>query len=259
MLSVHAKELFGNLRLEYSPVAVKYSAVRPAEVSLTDTKLSLCQFISEAQKKNKVFCVDLEHEDCMGKNVLGMAPFPALGASGQAGYDFGVYKTQAANARLYQMIPSMLPGTINYITFAPVALCEFDPDLIIFVADTKCADILMRATSYRSGDLWESKTSPVISCAWMYVYPCVSGKVNYCVTGMHHGMGRRKVYPPGLHIISVPFEKLDEVILALDEMDWQLLAFRDDPESKAELKRRMMQWDEMGSQLHGELSLPENR
>jgi uncharacterized protein (DUF169 family) len=259
MLSDKAKELFKKLKLDYSPVALKFTPIKPEGVSLTEAKMSLCQFVRETQKAGKKFCISVANEDCVGKMVLGMEPVPPIGASGQAGYDFGVFKTQGANARLYHMIPRMVPGAVNYVTFAPTDICDFDPDLVIFVADTEKADILMRATSYISGDLWESKTSSVVSCAWTYVYPYVSGKVNFCVTGMHHGMGRRKVYPAGLHIISVPYQKLDEVVQALDEMDWKLISFRDDPESKEELSRRMKHWGEMAAQLNSTFSLPENK
>lgn len=70
----------------------------------------------------------------------------------------------------------------------------------------------MRATSYISGDLWESKSSCVLSCAWMYAYPYIEGKVSFCITGMHHGVKRRKLYPEGRHMISIPYQKLDEVV-----------------------------------------------
>lgn len=258
MLSEKAKDLFEKLALDYSPVALKFSVLKPEDCPVTKAKMSLCQFVHEAQTNRKKFCINVENEDCVGKMVLGMVPISPIGASGQAGYDFGVFKTQGANARLYHMIPKMLPGSVNYVTFAPTSICDYDPDLVVFIADTKKADIIMRATSYISGDLWESKTSSVVSCAWTYIYPYISGKVNSCVTGMHHGMGRRKVYPPGLHIISVPYQKLDEVVQALDEMDWQLIAFRDDPESQAELSKRMKHWEEMAAQLNSTFSLPEN-
>lgn len=100
----------------------------------------------------------------------------------------------------------------------------------------------MRATSYISGDLWESKSSCVLSCAWMYAYPYIEGKVNFCITGMHHGVKRRKLYPKGRHMISIPYQKLDEVVLALSEMDWELIAMKEDEESKQELQRRMDLW-----------------
>ena len=138
--------------------------------------------------------------------------------------------------------------------FCPAEKCDFDPDLLFFIADLPQADIIMRATSYISGDLWESKSSPVISCAWMYAYPIISGKVNHITTGFYHGLKRRKAYPAGLRMISVPFQKFDEFFAALKEMDWTLIAFREDEESKADLQRRMDHWQEMaravGSEVH---------
>ncbi len=181
----------------------------------------------------------------MGKMVLGMEPKPALGASGQAGYDFGVFKTQAANARLYHEISCLNPGATNFVVFAPVASCDFDPDLLFVVADFEQADILMRATSYLSGDLWESKCSCVMGCAWLFAYPYVKDKVNYMMTGLGHGMRRRGVYPSGRFMISIPYGKIDAVVTALDEMRWDLIALSDDEQDKAELKRRMDSWAEL--------------
>jgi uncharacterized protein (DUF169 family) len=166
-------------------------------------------------------------------------------ASGQAGVDFGVFKTQAPNARLYNFIPTLVPVACNFVIFSPVSDCTFDPDLVIAVANTKQADILMRATSYISGDLWESKSSCVLSCAWTYAFPYISGKINFCITGMHHGLKRRQVYPEGMHIVSIPYQKLDEVVKAMEEMDWELIAMRQDEASKATLAAKMERWQEV--------------
>ena len=156
-----------------------------------------------------------------------------------------MFKSPAPNARLYNVMTTIVPGSVNFVVFCPVAICDFDPDLVICVAENEQAEILMRATSYISGDLWETKCSSVLSCAWMYSYPYVSGKVNSCITGLHHGMKRRKTYPAGRHIIAIPYQKLHEVIQALEEMPWELIAMKEDPESKAELKARMDRWQTM--------------
>ena len=192
---------------------------------------------------------------------LGMVQEPPLGASGQAGFDFGVFRNQDANSRLYYNIPIAIRDTINYVIFSPIDQCEFNPDVVVFVGDSDMADIVMRATSYISGDLWESKSSSVLSCAWTYMYTWLSGKVNHCQTGMHHGMGRRKVYPKGLHIVSVPYQKLDEVCLALRQMDWQLISFRPNDKDQDELRRRMRNWNALSKQINESYSfaLPENK
>lgn len=245
MLSETAKNVFARLGLRFPAVAVKLHYSQPDNVDRINKSLSFCQFVREAQDSGRKFFITKDDDNCFGKMVLGMIDKPALGASGQAGYDFGVFKTPAANARLYNMLPTLVRGAHNFVVFCPVAACDFDPDLVIVVADTAQADIVMRATSYISGDLWESKTSSVLSCAWTYAYPYVSGKVNVCVTGLHHGMKRRNVYPAGMHIIAIPYQKLLEVVTALTEMDWELLAMKEDGESKALLAAKMAKWQEM--------------
>ena len=122
MLSQKAKDLFGKLGCEIQPVAVKYCFARPTGVEHTDEKLSLCQFAKKAALENRAFFICKGDEDCMGKMVLGMEPKPALGASGQAGFDFGVFKTQAANARLYHEITCLNAGATNFVVFAPVGM-----------------------------------------------------------------------------------------------------------------------------------------
>ena len=264
-ISDENKKTLMALPCKYGPVAVKFYAVKPENFGLkykhTDKRMSLCQFVSYAQKTHSSFYIDKTNEDCMGRTVLGMVQEPPLGASGQAGFDFGVFRNQDANSRLYYNIPIAIRDTINYVIFSPIDQCEFNPDVVVFVGDSDMADIVMRATSYISGDLWESKSSSVLSCAWTYMYTWLSGKVNHCQTGMHHGMGRRKVYPKGLHIVSVPYQKLDEVCLALRQMDWQLISFRPNDKDQDELRRRMRNWNALSKQINESYSfaLPENK
>lgn len=264
-ISDENKKTLMALPCKYVPVAVKFYAVKPENFGLkykhTDKRMSLCQFVSYAQKTHSSFYIDKTNEDCMGRTVLGMVQEPPLGASGQAGFDFGVFRNQDANSRLYYNIPIAIRDTINYVIFSPIDQCEFNPDVVVFVGDSDMADIVMRATSYISGDLWESKSSSVLSCAWTYMYTWLSGKVNHCQTGMHHGMGRRKVYPKGLHIVSVPYQKLDEVCLALRQMDWQLISFRPNDKDQNELRRRMRNWNALSKQINESYSfaLPENK
>ena len=218
-ISDENKKTLMALPCKYVPVAVKFYAVKPENFGLkykhTDKRMSLCQFVSYAQKTHSSFYIDKTNEDCMGRTVLGMVQEPPLGASGQAGFDFGVFRNQDANSRLYYNIPIAIRDTINYVIFSPIDQCEFNPDVVVFVGDSDMADIVMRATSYISGDLWESKSSSVLSCAWTYMYTWLSGKVNHCQTGMHHGMGRRKVYPKGLHIV---FRSLSETRRSLPRL-----------------------------------------
>ena len=248
MLSQTQKDLLARLELEYPAVAIKTRFEIPeGSPHYQGEKLAFCQYVNHAQTTKTRFYITVEDDACYGKLAMGMIDIPPVTGSGQAGYDFGCYKSPMPNLQLYQKLPRLVRDTVHYVEFCPAELCDFDPDLLFFVADFPQSDIIMRATSYISGDLWESKSSPVISCAWMYAYPLISGKPNHITTGFYHGLKRRGAYRPGLRMISIPFGKLPEFFTALEEMDWTLIAFREDEESRAELARRMEHWQEMAA------------
>jgi uncharacterized protein (DUF169 family) len=117
---------------------------------------------------------------------------------------------------------------VNYIAFCPLDRLEFDPDLLILLASTSQTEILLRAMSYRTGSMWVSKFSAAIGCAWTYSYPFLTGKLNYFVTGLGHGMKRRNLFPEGRQIISIPFDLLPSMIQTLQEMPWVLPAYKSD-------------------------------
>lgn len=245
MISQQNKELLAKLGLAYTPIALKYHYTLPAGVERIDERHSFCECIHKAQTEHRRFYIQKEDEDCLGKAITGMAPKASLDAAGIMGADLGVFRTTLPNARLHASYPMMKEGTVNYVEFCPLDLCDFHPDLLLIVAETAQAEILMRATSYISGDLWESRCSSVASCAWMYVYPLFSGKVNFCITGMHHGVKRRRLYPAGMHMISIPYQKLDEVFTALGEMPWELVSMREDEEGKAQMAALRQHWKEL--------------
>lgn len=56
-------------------------------------------------------------------------------------------------------------------------------------------------------------------------------------------------------MIAVPFQKLPEFFTALEEMDWTLIAFREDEESRADLQRRMDHWQEMAAAVGSHVDL----
>ena len=233
MFGEQAKKVFADLNLPYSAVAIKFCRNRPEGYTQAEGADVFCSFLKKAQVENRAFYTTVDNDTCMGKVVLGMTDLESGHGSGQVGYEMGVFRTAAANARLYHDATMLKRGVCNFVVFCPVAICDFNPDLVICIAPTDQAQLLLRASSYSSGDLWESKCSFVMSCAWTYTYPYVSGKVNHLFTGMHLGLKKKELYPEGLHILTIPYQKLDEVITALTEMEHVPLDLRRDAESKA--------------------------
>jgi uncharacterized protein (DUF169 family) len=250
MFGEQAKKAFSDLDLAYSAVAVKFCRNRPEGYTQAEGADMLCAYLKKSQEENRAFYITADNEKCMGKVVLGMTELETNHGSGQVGCALGAFRTAAANARLYYEATTLKRGVCNFVVFCPIAQCDFDPDLVVCVANTDRAQILLRASSYISGDLWESKCSYVMSCAWTYAYPYVSGKVNHLFTGMHLGMKLKGLYPEGLHIIVIPYQKLDEVVTALNEMEHVPLDFRTDPESKEKSRQIMAHMDTLAADIN---------
>jgi uncharacterized protein (DUF169 family) len=210
------------------PVAVKFSAKRPAKVARLAENMAFCEMLKKAQQGNAFFA-DAENHVCeAGLYVLGQADSPEPFISGEFGAGLRIFEEPRSASRLYLHIPKLGRGVIHYVSFSPLDKLSFDPDLLIILAHTDQTEILLRAMSYRTGEMWESKFTAAIGCAWTYIYPYLSGKLNYNITGLGHGMKRRKLFPEGRQLVSIPFDLLPSILKNLQEMPWVLPAFEPD-------------------------------
>ena len=220
--------ILSELKLDYPPVGVRFSPLPPDDISRLKDKLTLCEMLVTAQK-GEIFYVDSANHACeAGLYVLGQGGLNKPFLNGRYGAGLKIFSGTRAASRLYQHIPVLNPGIVDYLSFSPLEEAGFEPDLIIMVADTDQTEIILRALSYNTGDVWTSRYTPAIGCAWIYVYPYKTGKLNYTVTGLGHGMKRRRLYPQGKQIISIPSDLFPLIFSALREMEWQLPAYKPD-------------------------------
>lgn len=218
--------IFGKLELEKSPVGIKYQFYRPEGIKQLDKKMALCEMLSEAQQSKEPFYITRENETCFGAQALGMIPdAPSAAASGELGVRFELFQEPRANKKLFKLNPNLEKGTVNYVVFAPLNKISFEPDLLLLQTDAEKAEIILRAMTYSTGELYESKTSTALSCAWLYVYPYVSGKVNYYITGLGFGSIGRKAFEPGWVLISIPYSWIPTIAQNLKEMKWVLTGY----------------------------------
>jgi len=210
------------------PVAVKFSTRRPPKVERLAEKMALCEMLKKAQQGN-AFYADAENHVCdAGLYILGQADSPEPFISGEFGAGLQIFEEPRSASRLYLHIPKLGRGIIHYVAFAPLDKLSFDPDLLIILANTEQTEILLRAMSYRTGEVWESKFTAAIGCAWTYIYPYLTGKLNFSIAGLGHGMRRRRLFPEGRQILSIPFDLLPSILQTLQEMPWILPAYKPD-------------------------------
>lgn len=215
--------ILDKLDLERKPVGVKFLSVRPQGITRIKKRLSFCEMFKEAQT-SPPFYVQKEDLHCVEPLLLGMEdPDPML-VGGLVGEADGLFEEARANRKLYQYLPKMLKGSVNYVAFASLDKISFDPDVVVITAQAGQAYHILRALNYASGDMWSAKGTSIAACAWMYIYPVLSGELNFTVSGLSLGMRALKVLPEGLIIISIPWTKLDETLKNMRNMKWQLLS-----------------------------------
>jgi uncharacterized protein (DUF169 family) len=220
--------ILGKFGFEVPPVGVKFSRKRPDKVERLADKMALCEMLRRAQE-GSAFFVDAENHICeAGQYVLGLADSPEPFISGEFGAGLRIFEEPRSASRLYLHLPKLGRGVIHYVVFSPLDKLSFDPDLLILLANPDQTEILLRAMSYRTGEMWESKFTAAIGCAWTYIYPYLTGKLNYSITGLGHGMKRRKLFPEGRQLVSIPFDLLPCILKTLQEMPWVLPAYKPD-------------------------------
>ena len=213
---------------EVPPVGVKFLAKPPDMVARIDQTMALCEMLKTAQE-GKAFFADAQNHTCeAGLYVLGQADIAEPYVSGEFGAGLKIFEAPRTAARLYHYIPKIEKSVVNYVAFSPLNKLLFEPDILIILADTNQTEILLRAMSYKTGKMWVSKFTPAIGCAWTYIYPYLTGELNYFITGLGHGMKRRQLFPEGRQIISIPFDLLTSLLQTLEEMPWVLPAYKPD-------------------------------
>ena len=202
---------------ERPPVGVKFLNDKPKGLKKLDKVMDLCEMLVEAQQ-GKVFYVTKDEFTCIGPLLLGMVDSEPVFESGMVGPELEIFKDARANKRLYPYVPRIDKGTVHYVVFAPLDKLTFEPDVLVVTADLKQARPILRSVPYSTGDCISAKATHVATCAWMYIYPVVSGQINHVITGLGAGMEATKPFPAGLFIISVPWNLLSTMIENLPEM-----------------------------------------
>lgn len=213
------RKVLERFQFEKSPVGVKFLNTRPESLARLDKVMDFCEMLREAQEGHSFFATR-DDFSCIGPLILGMIEAEPIFEQGRVGPRLGVFKDERANRRIYQYLPRLPRNSVTYVSFAPLEKLTFDPDLLILLAKVDQAEILIRAKAYKTGEMWTAKGTPVAGCAWVYVYPYLTGEVNFTVTGFGFGMKSRRLFPEGRILMTIPWDRLPDIVQNLEEMEW---------------------------------------
>jgi uncharacterized protein (DUF169 family) len=205
---------------ERKPIGVKYLPTRPKDIRRLEKALNFCEMIKEAQE-SEPFYVAPDNWHCVEPHLLGFEDFPSIYNSGLFGGDEGLFQEPRANRQMYYDLPQLVKGSVQYVAFAPADKMTFDPDVLVITATMQQAPTVLRALNYSTGEPMTSKTTPVVACSWIMIYPMISGEMNYVVTGLGLGMDAMDMFPAGLFLISIPFQKLGTALENLAAMPYR--------------------------------------
>jgi uncharacterized protein (DUF169 family) len=222
---------------ERKPVGMKFLSIRPKGLKKPGKIMDFCEMLVEAQQGN-AFYVTKEDFTCIGPLLLGMVEDDPIFESGRVGPKLGAFRDDRANRRIYQYLPRLPLNSIKYVAFAPIDKLNFEPDLLIIMASVSQAEIIMRANAYTTGEKWTAYGTPVVGCAWLYIYPYLEGEINLSITGFGFGMKSRRLFPEGRILVSIPWDKLPGLVKNLEDMEWVPESFTLGPEGhKAKVRR----------------------
>jgi uncharacterized protein (DUF169 family) len=206
--------------------------------------------IKIAQAGESFYAAKDDHECKAALIPLGLSEPDPIFSSGQVGPKLGVYDNARANRNIYSNMYKVGKNTLKYVIFAPLDKLWFSPDLLIVTANPYQAEIILRAMSYRTGAAWNAKGTTVMGCVYLYLYPYVTGELNMMVTGLHHGMIARQLFPPGLLFLSIPYQIIPEITQNLKEMEWDLPQYSGGKEAHIERMKKI------STELHQEFDIP---
>jgi len=210
--------IFDKFKFERKPVGVKFLPTKPDGIKKLDKILDFCEMLVEAQN-GSTFYVAKENFTCIiGPLILGMVDSDPIFESGRVGPKLEIFKDARANRRIYQVVPRLAKGAVKYVAFSPLDELSFEPDVLIITANLSQIEILLRAMSYSTGKMWSSKGTVVMGCAWLYIYPYLSGELNLTLPSF--GMRARNLFPEGLLPVSIPWGLLPSLVRNLQDMNW---------------------------------------
>jgi uncharacterized protein (DUF169 family) len=233
--------IYNKFNFEKSPIGVNYLFNKPQGIEQLDKSLGLCEMLKEAHQRNTPFYFTKENENCLGKRFLGMVDEPPTTSDGGLqGIKLEIFQEPWANLRIRNFISKLEKGSANYVTLSSIDQLTLEPDLMILTATPFQTEIVLRAMTYSTGEMYESKSTYVGGCSWLYAYPFVSGRINYMITGMAYGMKGRKVFPDGWMLISIPYQWIPTITQNLKEMKWVLPAFSLEREAFLKYEQEVM-------------------
>lgn len=217
----YSRNLHDMLLLRYEPIAIKFiedekdvpaSAVNPKRD--LDKHMCLCQAFSLTRRNKKTVYLDSQSEWCWSPMVC-MGYVDA--SPGTPSFDLlsrliGIADGDAAR-EFFAKFPRLPHGKYKGLVTAPLAFCDFEPDLVLIYANPAQIRMLIGGIKQQTGKLVETALDIIDSCAYATVTPFLTGE--YRVTFPDPGEYERALADEDEVILSVPGHRMSQLVAGL--------------------------------------------
>ena len=176
-----AGKLKKELNLGNSPVAIKFILKKedlPENIPKIDKKFRHCEMVKKASE-GKIFHATSNEQQCKGGSAaLGLEKLPKKIKSGEFYYELGRFKSIGSAKRTLDKIPKIDLNSYGII-YTPLELADFQPDIVVIIANPKQAMKLSQAIVYTLGGRVEADFSGIQSvCADTVAGPFINKRPN---------------------------------------------------------------------------------
>ncbi|HPF20289.1 MAG TPA: DUF169 domain-containing protein [Syntrophomonas sp.] len=219
----YAEVLKHTIGMHREPVAVKLvgeeaqlSHINPNDYD-AGTKSRYCQGVMRATRGERVI-LNADNISCAAAAAaFGFKTLHPKLASGEAHFNTGTFGTQEAAQRIMGDMPRLACGDYHSVLISPLALAEFEPDVVLIEAPPENLMWLALACIYTSGERLQFSTSVVqATCVDCTVVPFISGKTN--ATLGCNGCREATDLNVTENLLGIPYASLSSIIDNLANM-----------------------------------------
>ncbi|NYB51283.1 MAG: DUF169 domain-containing protein [Methanobacteriaceae archaeon] len=170
-----------HLDLEKSPVAIKFVLREediPKGIAKADGKMRHCELVQKASHGD-VFYATAEEQMCKGGSAaLGLEEAPEKVRTGEFYYGLGRFSSIGSAKKTMESIPK-IDNIMYALIYAPLEKANFDPDVILIIANPAQAMKVSQALVYTMGGRVEADFAGIQSiCADAVAGPFTRRKPN---------------------------------------------------------------------------------
>jgi uncharacterized protein (DUF169 family) len=214
-----SQKLKDNLGLEKSPVAIKFvlrEEELPEGVPKLDKSVRHCEMVQKASQ-GEIFYATSEEQMCKGGSAaLGLEEAPSKVKTGEFYYELGRFSSIGSAKKTMESIPK-IDNIMYALVYAPLEKANFDPDVIVIIANPSQAMILSQALVYTMGGRVEVDFAGIQSiCADAVAGPFTRRQPN--ITLGCSGSRKFADIKPDEVIVGLTAENIGCVVNALENM-----------------------------------------